>query len=85
EKAGVQRPDAAADTWISRWTDDKLNELFRQYEHQSLKDLEPLEVQDKLKEKIPMLSGYILSRSERYFDSDEGKISLGNMIDGFIN
>ncbi|MCY8777977.1 DUF445 family protein [Bacillus spizizenii] len=84
EKAGVKRPDEAADAWISRWTDDKLNELCRQYEHQSLKDLVPLEVQEKLEEKIPMISGYILSRSASYFESDEGKIRLGNMIDGFL-
>ncbi|MER0468533.1 DUF445 domain-containing protein [Bacillus cabrialesii subsp. cabrialesii] len=84
EKAGVKRPDEAADAWISNWTDDKLNELFRQYGHQSLKELLPLEVQEKLEEKIPMISEYILSRSVSYFESDEGKIRLGNMIDDFL-
>ncbi|MCY9010583.1 DUF445 family protein [Bacillus inaquosorum] len=84
EYAGVKRPDEAADAWISNWTDDKLNKLFRQYEHQSLKELVPLEVQEKLEEKIPMISGYILSRSVSYFESDEGKIRLGNMIDDFL-
>ncbi|MEC1443469.1 DUF445 domain-containing protein [Bacillus subtilis] len=84
EKAGMKRPEKAADPWISSWTDDKLNELFRQYGHQSLKELVPIEVQEKLEEKIPMISGYILSRSVRYFESDEGKIRLGNMIDDFL-
>ncbi|MED0585649.1 DUF445 domain-containing protein [Bacillus subtilis] len=84
EKAGMKRPEEAADAWISSWTDDKLNELFRQYGHQSLKELVPIEVQEKLEEKIPMISGYILSRSVRYFESDEGKIRLGNMIDDFL-
>ncbi|MBU8804240.1 DUF445 domain-containing protein [Bacillus subtilis] len=84
EKAGMQRPEKAADAWISSWTDDKLNELFRQYGDQSLKELVPIEVQEKLEEKIPMISGYILSRSVRYFESDEGKIRLGNMIDDFL-
>ncbi|KAF1680350.1 MULTISPECIES: DUF445 domain-containing protein [Bacillus] len=84
EKAGVKRPDEAADAWISRWTDDKLNELFLQYEHQSLKELLPLEVQEKIGEKIPMISEYILSRSVSYFESDEGKARLANMIDGFL-
>ncbi|WP_339202465.1 DUF445 domain-containing protein [Bacillus sp. FSL K6-1366] len=84
EKAGMKRPEKAADAWISSWTDDKLNELFRQYGDQSLKELVPLEVQEKLEEKIPMISGYILSRSVRYFESDEGKIRLGNMIDDFL-
>ncbi|MGQ9006719.1 DUF445 domain-containing protein [Bacillus stercoris] len=84
EKAGVKRPDEAADAWISSWTDDKLNELFRRYGNQSLKELVPLEVQEKLEEKIPMISEYILSRSVRYFESDEGKIRLGNMIDDFL-
>nr|WGD70858.1 DUF445 family protein [Bacillus subtilis] len=84
EKAGMKRPEKAADAWISNWTDDKLNELFRQYGDQSLKELVPIEVQEKLEEKIPMISGYILSRSVRYFESDEGKIRLGNMIDDFL-
>lgn len=84
EKAGMKRPEKAADAWISSWTDDKLHELFRQYGDQSLKELVPIEVQDKLEEKIPMISGYILSRSASYFESDEGKIRLGNMIDGFL-
>ncbi|MDO7347505.1 DUF445 domain-containing protein [Bacillus stercoris] len=84
EKAGVKRPDEAADAWISSWTDDKLNELFRRYGNQSLKELVPLEAQEKLEEKIPMISEYILSRSVRYFESDEGKMRLGNMIDDFL-
>ncbi|KIN27764.1 DUF445 domain-containing protein [Bacillus subtilis] len=84
EKAGMKRPEKAADAWISSWTDDKLNELFRQYGDQSLKELVPIEVQEKLEEKIPMISGYILSRSVSYFESDEGKIRLGNMIDDFL-
>ncbi|MDZ5668898.1 DUF445 domain-containing protein [Bacillus stercoris] len=84
EKAGVKRPDEAADAWISSWTDDKLHELFRRYGNQSLKELVPLEAQKKLEEKIPMISEYILSRSVRYFESDEGKMRLGNMIDDFL-
>ncbi|PRP55853.1 DUF445 domain-containing protein [Bacillus halotolerans] len=84
EKAGVKQPGEAADAWISRWTDDKLNELFRRYEHQTLKEALPLEVQEKLEEKIPMISGYILARSIHYFESEEGKIRLGNMIDDFL-
>ncbi|WP_163182315.1 DUF445 domain-containing protein [Bacillus subtilis] len=84
EKAGMKRPEKAADAWISSWNDDKLNELFRQYGDQSLKELVPIEVQEKLEEKIPMISGYILSRSVSYFESDEGKIRLGNMIDDFL-
>ncbi|MDN0191423.1 DUF445 domain-containing protein [Bacillus stercoris] len=84
EKAGVKRPDEAADAWISSWTDDKLHELFRRYGNQSLKELVPLEAQEKLEEKIPMISEYILSRSVRYFESDEGKMRLGNMIDDFL-
>ncbi|MDQ1852769.1 DUF445 domain-containing protein [Bacillus stercoris] len=84
EKAGVKRPDETADAWISSWTDDKLHELFRRYGNQSLKELVPLEAQEKLEEKIPMISEYILSRSVRYFESDEGKMRLGNMIDDFL-
>lgn len=31
-----------------------------------------------------MILGYILLCSVSYFESDEGKICFGNMIDGFL-
>lgn len=61
EKAGMKRPEKAADAWISSWTDDKLHELFRQYGDQSLKELVPIEVQEKLA--CPVQTGHYYCKS----------------------
>ncbi|MEC0695766.1 DUF445 domain-containing protein [Bacillus atrophaeus] len=84
DKVGIKRPGEAADAWIDQWTDEKLSQLFLQYEHRPLKEWLPPEVQEKLEEKIPMVSEYILKRSSDYFEGEEGKTRLGNMIDDFL-
>ncbi|WP_277714504.1 DUF445 domain-containing protein [Bacillus atrophaeus] len=84
DKVGIKRPGEAADAWIDQWTDEKLSQLFLQYEHRPLKEWLPPEVQEKLEEKILMVSEYILKRSSDYFEGEEGKTRLGNMIDDFL-
>ncbi|QYG87916.1 DUF445 domain-containing protein [Bacillus atrophaeus] len=84
DKVGIKRPGEAVDAWIDQWTDEKLSQLFLQYEHRLLKEWLPPEVQEKLEEKIPMVSEYILKRSSDYFEGEEGKTRLSNMIDDFL-
>lgn len=81
---GIKYPQEAADTWIDRFTDEKLSELYSKYEHRAIKEWLPDDVQDKLEEKVPMVADYILKRSIDYFESEEGKERLGNMIDDFL-
>ncbi|MCC9022588.1 DUF445 domain-containing protein [Bacillus nakamurai] len=81
---GINHPQEAADAWIDRFTDEKLSELYRKYEHRAIKEWLPGDVQEKLEEKVPMVADYILKRSSDYFESEEGKERLGNMIDDFL-
>lgn len=83
--AGIRNPQEKTDAWIDRFTDEKLSELYRKYEHRAIKDWLPDELQKKLDEKVPMAADYILKRSIDYFESEEGKDRLGNMIDDFLN
>lgn len=83
--AGIRNPQEKTDAWIDRFTDEKLSELYRKYEHRAIKDWLPDELQKQLDEKVPMAADYILKRSIDYFESEEGKDRLGNMIDDFLN
>ncbi|MCQ5302732.1 DUF445 family protein [Bacillus licheniformis] len=84
ESIGISNPAQKADRAVSRLADEKLTAFLEAYENEPLKKLFPLEAQEKLKEKIPMVSSYILSRAVSYFESDEGKERLGHMIDDFL-
>ncbi|MEC3840486.1 DUF445 domain-containing protein [Bacillus amyloliquefaciens] len=83
--AGIRNPQEKTDAWIDRFTDEKLSELYGKYEHRAIKDWLPDELQKKLDEKVPLAADYILKRSIDYFESEEGKDRLGNMIDDFLN
>ncbi|CAI8727888.1 DUF445 family protein [Bacillus sp. FSL K6-1109] len=84
ESIGISNPAQKADRAVSRLADEKLSAFLEAYENEPLKKPFPLEAQEKLKEKIPMVSSYILSRAVSYFESDEGKERLGHMIDDFL-
>ncbi|ARC71501.1 DUF445 domain-containing protein [Bacillus licheniformis] len=84
ESIGISNPAQKADRAVSRLADEKLTAFLEAYENEPLKKLFPLEAQEKLKEKIPMVSSYILSQAVSYFESDEGKERLGHMIDDFL-
>ncbi|MCR4354625.1 DUF445 family protein [Bacillus sp. FSL K6-4563] len=84
ESFGVSQADVKADEWIHEWSDHKLNSLLENYNEQTLSELLPLDVENKISSKIPDAADYILKRGIHYFESEEGKSRLGNMIDDFL-
>ncbi|APT48918.1 DUF445 domain-containing protein [Bacillus safensis] len=84
EKFGVTEADIKADEWLHQWSDQKLASLLETYNQQTLSELLPVEVENKISSKIPDAADYILKRGIHYFESDEGKARLGNMIDDFL-
>ncbi|MFJ5963921.1 DUF445 domain-containing protein [Bacillus sp. NPDC093026] len=84
EKFGVLQADVKMDEWLSQWSDEKVSALLEKYDQQSLSELLPQEVKDKFSAKIPDVADYILMRGIHYFESEEGKARLGNMIDDFL-
>jgi len=84
EKFGVTEADVKADEWLHQWSDQKLASLLETYNEQTLSELLPVEVENKISSKIPDAADYILKRGIHYFESDEGKARLGNMIDDFL-
>lgn len=84
ERFGVSQADVKADEWIHQWSDQKLNSLLEKYNEQTLSELLPLDVENKISSKIPDAADYILKRGIHYFESEEGKARLGNMIDDFL-
>lgn len=84
ENFGVSQADVKADEWIHEWSEQKLNSLLKKYNEQTLFELLPLNVENKISSKIPDAADYILKRGIHYFESEEGKSRLGNMIDDFL-
>ncbi|APT46664.1 DUF445 domain-containing protein [Bacillus safensis] len=84
EKFGVTEADVKADEWLHQWSDQKLASLLETYNEQTLSELLQVEVETKISSKIPDAADYILKRGIHYFESDEGKARLGNMIDDFL-
>ncbi|WHX76288.1 DUF445 family protein [Bacillus safensis] len=84
EKFGFSQADVKADEWLHQWSDQKLKSLLETYNEQTLSELLPVEVETKISSKIPDAADYILKRGIHYFESDEGKARLGNMIDDFL-
>ncbi|MCR6472891.1 DUF445 domain-containing protein [Bacillus safensis] len=84
EKFGFSQADVKADRWLHQWSDQKLASLLETYNEQTLSELLPVEVETKISSKIPDAADYILKRGIHYFESDEGKARLGNMIDDFL-
>ncbi|WP_456267158.1 MULTISPECIES: DUF445 domain-containing protein [unclassified Bacillus (in: firmicutes)] len=84
EKFGLTKADVKADEWLHQWSDQKLASLLETYNEQTLSELLPVEVENKISSKVPDAADYILKRGIHYFESDEGKARLGNMIDDFL-
>ncbi|PCK22326.1 DUF445 domain-containing protein [Bacillus pumilus] len=84
ERYGMSQADIKVDEWLHQWSDKKLHSLLEKYDQQTLFELLPQEVENKLSSKIPDVAEYILKRGIHYFESEEGKARLGNMIDDFL-
>ncbi|MBD3861070.1 DUF445 domain-containing protein [Bacillus sp. 28A-2] len=84
ESFGASQADVKADKWLHQWSDQKLDSLLEKYDQQTLSELLPTEVENKISTKIPDAADYILKRGIHYFESEEGKARLGNMIDDFL-
>ncbi|MEI4790369.1 DUF445 family protein [Bacillus sp. FJAT-53060] len=84
ERYGMSQADIKADEWLHQWSDKKLHSLLEKYDQQTLFELLPQEVENKLSSKIPDVAEYILNRGIHYFESEEGKARLSNMIDDFL-
>ncbi|MGE6630837.1 DUF445 domain-containing protein [Bacillus sp. NPDC077027] len=84
DRFGVTDGATKADKWVKQWTDEKLQHFLMKYDHKTLAELLPVELEEKLTNKIPDVADYILVRGIGYFESAEGKTRLGNMIDDFL-
>ncbi|GEL08707.1 UPF0754 membrane protein YheB [Salisediminibacterium halotolerans] len=63
---------------------NKLTAFVKEYENLPMNETIPPEWQTKINERIPHLSGEIISRVDKYLHSPEGQEQLQNMIDHFF-
>ena len=70
---------------INSIVENKYEQWIEEYRNQSIKDLLPAEIQNKIGEKLPLISVFIIEKGIDYFSSDEGKKRIGKLVEDFIH
>jgi uncharacterized membrane protein YheB (UPF0754 family) len=72
------------DSWIDKWTDEKLDGFLHTFRNEPLENVLTEEMSQKISSGIPVLADYILNRSIAYFESEDGRDRMDRMIDDFL-
>lgn len=64
--------------------ENSYDRIFSKYRNQPIKLVVPIEIQEKVEEKIPVVSNFIINKGIEYFSSVEGKVRIQRMFDDFL-
>ncbi|MEJ9211959.1 DUF445 domain-containing protein [Bacillus smithii] len=84
ELAGVQEPEKRLERYLKKKIEKTIAETGNSYSSQTVKDVLSPETIQKLEEKLPDVSAYILRHAMNYFSSSEGKQRVKKMLDDFL-
>jgi uncharacterized membrane protein YheB (UPF0754 family) len=84
ERLGFMHIETSASEKLSIFIHNKYEEVMPRFREKPLQDLLPKELQEKLGEKIPAISEYILLKGKDYFNSTEGQLRVERMINDFV-
>nr|WP_322555732.1 DUF445 family protein [Sporosarcina beigongshangi] len=82
--AGATQVAEKAEQQVLEVLDAQLNAVRRRLTTGTVEEVLPEKWRVEAGERIPTVTTYILSRSEQYFASDEGKAMFRNLIDDFL-
>ena len=93
EKTIGQWLDLAGYSHLPQTVEGKIDEtIVKQFDNmkhtlstKTLNELIPTQIHDVIDKKIPEVVGDLLEKGENYFQSAEGKIFIGNMINDFLS
>jgi uncharacterized membrane protein YheB (UPF0754 family) len=83
-KIGLDNPSEWFRTKVDRAIEIKYAKLMEKYRERSIESVLPSSFVDKLEEKLPLVSRYILDKGIDFFQSTEGKARIQRMIDDFM-
>lgn len=84
ERLGFKNIEISATEKLSLFIHNKYEEVMPRFRVKPIKDVLPEELQEKLSEKIPVISEYILLKGKDYFNSAEGQLRVERMINDFV-
>ncbi|MCM3602260.1 DUF445 family protein [Robertmurraya korlensis] len=84
ERLGFKHLETSTTEKLSLFIHNKYEEVMPRFREKPIKDVLPKELQEKLSEKIPDISEYILVKGKDYFNSAEGQLRVERMINDFV-
>ncbi len=81
---GVHQPGEKLENYAKEFVLNKYDNWITEYRHQTLDEVLPPKIKEKVSETIPTLSTYILQKGKEYFISEEGKARLEFMVNDFF-
>ncbi|MDQ0214739.1 uncharacterized membrane protein YheB (UPF0754 family) [Oikeobacillus pervagus] len=80
----IQEPEQKTIEWVDKWLDGEYHNLKRTLSSKTLGSTLPKEWKQKVDEKIPDVTDYILQKAVDYFSSEDGNQLIKKMIDEFF-
>lgn len=82
---GIENIATIANKKIDEQVDIQFEQLKGRFEHETIRQLAPIDWQQKADSKVSDIVEYILLKGEDFFQSDEGKMTIKNLIDDFLS
>ena len=82
--AGATNVAEKAERKVLEVLDSQLNSFRRKLTTGTVEEVLPVDWRMGVEDKIPQITTYILSKSEMYFESDEGRAMFRKLIDDFL-
>lgn len=81
----IERPKEKVKQLIENKVESSYHSLKLKYMTNSLQEMLPDEWKERIDEKFPDITEYVLQKIDDYFSSPEGKAKIKTMIDDFLN
>ncbi|WP_391117210.1 DUF445 domain-containing protein [Psychrobacillus sp. L3] len=82
---GIENIATMANKKMDEQVDIQFKQLKSRFEHESIRQLAPADWQLKADSKVGEIVSYILLKGEDFFESEEGKMTVKNLIDDFLS
>lgn len=82
---GIENIASMANGKIENQVDLQFEQLKSRFEQETIRELAPVDWQQKADMKVGEIVAYILEKGEDFFESEQGKMTVKNLIDDFLS
>ena len=83
--AGIESVPSLVNAKIDEQVDIQFNRILTKLENETIRQIAPLDWQEKANSKVGDIVSYILQKGEEFFQSEEGKSTVKKLIDDFLS